>query len=58
MIKQTTAPYCKFCKLSATLLTSMQIKIHVDFGKGKVMRGKRMWKTFIFMQSLPLKYKQ
>lgn len=42
MIKQTTAPYCKFCKLSATLLTPMQIKIHVDFGKGKVMRGKRM----------------
>lgn len=42
MIKQKTAPYCKFCKLSATLLTPMQMKVNVYFGKGKVMRGERM----------------
>lgn len=32
MIKQKAASYCKFYKLSATLLTPMQIKVNVYFG--------------------------
>lgn len=29
----------------------MQIKVSVYFGKGKVMRGERMWKTYLSLFS-------